>query len=341
MERGACDVAQLPVSTGYARAFLRSFAGTAQERAGLLDGTGVHEASIDAPGGVMPVAALMALAANITRTHGELWPLAAAAVWSNALQGALDVATRTAPSVSGSMATGACHGSTFAPFIRSRLQTTDDALRLTFEPTLPMAGPVWRAIALAVALNCNALYAQILEPQSGQAAFEFPWPAPAEIARLRAYFACDLKFDAPDFAFVVPLALRDRPSPFADPDLHAKAVAALETARLRAVGQTSVVDAVRALAEARLPQRLSEAEAARALGCSRRTLQRRLGLAGAAYRPLLDEVLRARAKAMLDGRALSRDDMAAALGYSDSTSFSRACRRWFGRPVDTQSSVRA
>jgi AraC-like DNA-binding protein len=41
-------------------------------------------------------------------------------------------------------------------------------------------------------------------------------------------------------------------------------------------------------------------------------------------------VLRERARTMLAEGTQSRDEMATALGYTDATSFSRACRRWFG-----------
>ena len=57
---------------------------------------------------------------------------------------------------------------------------------------------------------------------------------------------------------------------------------------------------------------------------------RRLEVADCAFRPLLDGVLRERARTMLAAGTQSRDEMAAALGYTDATSFSRACRRWFG-----------
>jgi hypothetical protein len=46
-------------------------------------------------------------------------------------------------------------------------------------------------------------------------------------------------------------------------------------------------------------------------------LVRRLAEAGVAFQSLLDGVLRERARAMLSVGALSRDEMAAALGYSD------------------------
>jgi AraC-like DNA-binding protein len=75
--------------------------------------------------------------------------------------------------------------------------------------------------------------------------------------------------------------------------------------------------------------RLSEDEAARLLGISRRTLVRRLSENGTSFRELLDAHLKARAKELLDAKQLSRGDMAEALGFEDPTSFSRACRRWF------------
>jgi AraC-like DNA-binding protein len=56
---------------------------------------------------------------------------------------------------------------------------------------------------------------------------------------------------------------------------------------------------------------------------------RRLAKAGLSYRSLVDNMLRARAEAMRAAGKLSREEMAAALGYAEATSFSRACRRWF------------
>ena len=89
----------------------------------------------------MPVSSLVLLAANITRAHGELWPLSAAAVWSTSLQGALDVATRTAPTVADALNIGARFGSTRAPFIRNRLRRTARSIQIEIAPAVP--GPGW------------------------------------------------------------------------------------------------------------------------------------------------------------------------------------------------------
>ena len=63
-----------PVSAGYARALLRHFGRTADQ---LLRDTAIEESSLTRPSADIPASALVALAANITRRHGELWALRA------------------------------------------------------------------------------------------------------------------------------------------------------------------------------------------------------------------------------------------------------------------------
>jgi AraC-like DNA-binding protein len=330
----APDGLQAPVTASYARALLRHFGKTGSERDELLKGTGIRRQALSESGADMPVSSLVALAANITRVHGELWPLSAATVWSTSLQGALDVATRTAPTIADAMKTGARFGSIRAPFICNRLHTTRQSLRLEISPAVPLYDALWRSVALAVSLNIHAAYSLLLEDAIGETTMEFPWPPPADAARLLPHYSCKLKFDAAAFTFDVPKGLCALASPFADPELHAKAIEALEAAEARRSDTAALGQIVESLIATRLPQRLSEEEAARLIGTSRRTLVRRLAEGGLAFRPLLDGVLRERARTMLAAATQSRDEMAAALGYTDATSFSRACRRWFGNTTE-------
>ncbi|WP_076858192.1 helix-turn-helix domain-containing protein [Bradyrhizobium mercantei] len=330
MQGSEADALRTPVSASYARALVRAFGKTRGERDELLKGTGVEQQLLDQPGAHMPVSALVILAANITRLHGELWPLSAAAVWSTSLQGALDVATRTAPTIEDALSTGARFGSTRAPFIRNRLRRTARTIQIEISPAVPMEGALWRAVALAVSLNVHAVYVQLLEDSIDQARLQFPWPPPAGAEQLVQHYSCAVTFNAAAFSFEVPKELCARPSPFADPELHAKAIEALEAIEKPRSDSAALARMVESLIAARLPHRLGEEDAARLVGTSRRTLVRRLAEAGCAFRPLLDGVLRERARTMLAAGTQSRDEMAAALGYTDATSFSRACRRWFG-----------
>ncbi|HAR18710.1 MAG TPA: hypothetical protein DCS52_34135, partial [Bradyrhizobium sp.] len=313
MQGSEADALRTPVAASYARALVRAFGRTRSERDELLKGTGIQQGALDQPGAHMPVSSLVLLAANITRAHGELWPLSAAAVWSTSLQGALDVATRTAPTVADALNIGARFGSTRAPFIRNRLRRTARSIQIEIAPAVPMDGALWRAVALAVSLNVHAVYVQLLEDAIDQATLHFPWPPPAGAERLMQHYSCAVKFDAAAFAFDVPNALCVRPSPFADPELHAKAIEALEAVEKPRSDAAALVRMVESLIAARLPHRLAEEDAARLVGTSRRTLVRRLAEAGCAFRPLLDRVLRERARTMLAEGTQSRDEMATAL----------------------------
>jgi AraC-like DNA-binding protein len=69
---------------------------------------------------------------------------------------------------------------------------------------------------------------------------------------------------------------------------------------------------------------------ARRLAMSARTLQRRLGDEGTTFDALLDATRKELAFSYLAGDSLASSEVAFALGFSDSTAFHRAFKRWTG-----------
>jgi AraC-like DNA-binding protein len=317
------------ISAAYGRALLSRFGASGPARAALLQGTGLNDASLAAGGSEITLAALLAMVSNVTRAHGEDWALAAAQVWSNAMQGALDVAARSAATLDDALAVLARYGHVRAPYLSVRLVSTRASRRLLLDEAASMDEAAWRSIGYAVALSVHAMLSQIAEGAIEEARISFPWAAPRFSTQLQSVLGCRIEYNADRFVIAIPGSLCGRASPFADPALHASAIAELEHAARRMDGVGTIVGDVSRLVAGRLPSRLAEADAARLLGLSRRSLVRRLAHAGVSYRSLLDEILRERARALLARSDMTRDDMAGALGYSDPTSFSRACRRWF------------
>jgi AraC-like DNA-binding protein len=113
------------------------------------------------------------------------------------------------------------------------------------------------------------------------------------------------------------------------------ALAEVLEARMREVAKTatesdSYVERVRAAVAELLDggETLLPATAAR-LGTSTRTLQRELKQRGVSHQTILDEVRRDHAKALLE-RGVAINDVARQLGFSESSAFFRAFRRWTG-----------
>jgi AraC-like DNA-binding protein len=71
--------------------------------------------------------------------------------------------------------------------------------------------------------------------------------------------------------------------------------------------------------------------AARQLGVSVRTLRRRLGEAGQSYRALTQQMQGERACMLLRNPDLTLQSIASTLGFTDTTAFYRAFKRWTGR----------
>lgn len=317
----------IPVPAAYLRSVLKRFGDTPEQRAALLAGADFDEQRLRDAAEVTLFTSIM-FVQNLCRVIGEDWPLRTLEAWSNAMQGALEVAMRSAPTVRESMEVLARYGHVRGPQFVLRLNRERSRTRLTITPAVAMPGQAWRSYVMTGMLSIAAMLDAILEGDTGDVAFEFGWESPPYAGAVRAALPGAVRYSQPGCAIVVTNAVLDRPSPFADPSLLATAVGELERASLRVLSQDALPLRVDQLLRSHTG-RLTADEAARLLGLSRRTLVRRLAECGVTFRGLHDSALKQRAGELLSERRMSRAELAEALGFSDPTSFSRARRRWF------------
>jgi AraC-like DNA-binding protein len=319
----------VPAPAAYIRALLRRFAPTEAMRAKLLAGTDIDEKRLADPGTDVTLFSFVTFSENLTRIVGQEWPMDAFSTWASAMQGALEVAVRSSATVGEGIATTAHYGHVRAPFLDIAVRRENAKTRLSLVPTVALSEPTRRAMSETAVFGACAMLVQLLEDAASELEVHFPWNPPSYVKRLVAMLPGPVKFVQPQCALLIPNELCDRPSPFADPTLHASAVAELDHFARRIKGEDMLIMRIERLFKRKRTGRLSEDDAAKELGLSRRTLVRRLAESGTTYRELLDANLKARATQMRETAKLSRTEMSEALGFEDPTSFSRACRRWF------------
>ena len=95
-------------------------------------------------------------------------------------------------------------------------------------------------------------------------------------------------------------------------------------------------DDIRRLLRTRLTsKRCSAEDIADLLAMHRRTLSRRLKGVGIGYRAITNEIRFEIARQLLQDTQVSLAQIAAALGYSEASAFTRAFRRWSGQTPTT------
>jgi AraC-like DNA-binding protein len=166
---------------------------------------------------------------------------------------------------------------------------------------------------------------------------------PSYFKRYAQLFGCPVHFRQPINALVFKTALLDRPQPHADPLLCSmlESTAAKLHEELR--GARSFVDRVRtALCYETDLANVDFDALARSWGLTRRVLRRRLSAENLSLSELLDE---ARCRRAVDelGRPESKiKDVAEDLGYSETSAFHRAFKRWTGRtPSDYKAELQS
>jgi AraC-like DNA-binding protein len=162
--------------------------------------------------------------------------------------------------------------------------------------------------------------------------FEFELPKPRWGERLGQLMGVPVAFGMPATRSILDSAVLDQPMPLANEATRRMCEEECRKLVMRRRSRVGVSARVRDLL-LRNPQDAPDmAEVATSLGCTARTLRRRLATEGTTYRALRDEVLMMLAEELLGTGHLKLEDIAERLGYSDSASFCHAFKRWKGAP---------
>jgi len=164
--------------------------------------------------------------------------------------------------------------------------------------------------------------------------FHRPGPAPAEPARWREAFGCNVVFGAPEC--VIEMALQDIALPIPTADQAVADLCERIATQLAEQQGGSVSIRVRQVLMKHLSKGDPRRETMASILCmSERTLQRRLTEEGTSFAELVDEVRREMAQRYFQHSQFSPTEITFALGFSDPSNFYRACKRWFGRSPST------
>ncbi|MGH8493399.1 MAG: AraC family transcriptional regulator ligand-binding domain-containing protein [Moraxellaceae bacterium] len=203
----------------------------------------------------------------------------------------------------------------------------EDTLSITIHTN---GDPHWRAVEFAAGLIIRLLRFR-LNPPPDPLSVSLAFHNPAGQAAYEAYFACPVEQDAASTTLVLPLkGYREAP-------LGAEVARQFEPLLEQRLASLESDASWSAKVSQLIRQRLADAEPTLAdisacLHVSTRSLQRHLGGEGKTFQEVLDETRREIARQWLSGTAgklRSLTELALMLGFSSSSAFSRAFRRWF------------
>jgi len=154
----------------------------------------------------------------------------------------------------------------------------------------------------------------------------FAHPRPRDLAALAKFFGDGIEFGREDSGF----ELAELPSMKHADARTAEAMAKMLADRIEP--RTSFAPRVTRLVADALPNELDAAAIADALHMSPRTLQRRLEGEGTALTEVVARARRDLAEKLLSDASLPLAEVAARCGFSELATFSRAFKRWTGKP---------
>jgi AraC-like DNA-binding protein len=219
---------------------------------------------------------------------------------------------------------------------KARIRITDTRGGLGFEYDHRRRDPLLRAIGADFAMSlvfdlCRMNYGASLRPVDVRLARA----RPADTEPYRHFYGCPVHFGAHENSFLLPARVAVEPLPTGNRQL-AGVLDEILVAQLAALDRNNIPARCKSnLLEQLTSGELSEAEMARQMHMSRRTLQRKLSESNTTYQKLVDDTRRDLALRYMEDPGKTITDVTFLVGFSGQSAFTRAFRRWTGMsPTD-------
>lgn len=180
-------------------------------------------------------------------------------------------------------------------------------------------------LALLVSI-CRLNYGARFNP----AAVHFSHSEPVCSGEFYAFFKCPVYFDMPDNRLLLPSAAMDERLPGANPQL-AQLNDRIMIDYLARLDKNNVVARVKSAIIDQLPTgSVVDSGVAQSLHMNVRNLQRKLQQEGTSFKKILNQVREELALKYIKDSHLSLSEISFLLGFAETSSFSRAFKRWTG-----------
>jgi AraC-like DNA-binding protein len=210
------------------------------------------------------------------------------------------------------------------------LETADDTSAIVYRYSDPSILEHRQDSEMTLA-TVTTLCRNIATPGFTPAAVEFQHAAPADLTEHERLFNCPVKFGAPTNRLSFPSNFLSLPIAKADASLCALLDRHAEELLAKYPPRDSLIDRVRnVIANEFRGGEPSLERIADRLGLTARTLQRKLQELGTSYNDVLDQMRRQLAERYMREPQMAICEVAYLLGFSESSSFHRAFKRWTG-----------
>jgi AraC-like DNA-binding protein len=240
--------------------------------------------------------------------------------------GALGFSLMSSPTFGAAVAVGEKYHAVTGSLMDANCRIIDGTLTLQATERFP-APDILRFLCEKFFASALAAWRALLNENCKPRLLELSYPEPSCVAEYQRLFDCPIHFSAGRNCMSADQSVLGKKIQTQSPSAHAEALRLCEAKMPVASNELTQL---KSWMRKRVGTAPKIEDAAQALGCSERTLRRRLVAAGTSYREMHDKLRAERAQALLRDSRLAIAEISTQLGFSDDREFRRAYKRWTG-----------